>query len=145
MAYLTQAALEVAVGGPAKLVELTDDNEDGAPDAAVVAQIIAGADGYVNSYVGKRYLVPLAAPPQTILDVVAAEGARRARSRRNAPTPGDMDAAERDDKWLTAVSKGEVTLGIDPAPTKSSLVVDKVGERDSVRTTTRERTKGGIW
>lgn len=145
MAYLTQAALEVAVGGPAKLVQLTDDDGDGAADAGVIAQLVAETDGYIDSYCHKRYRVPLAAPPAVILAIAASEGARRARRRRNMPLPDDVDAAKLDREWLEAVAAGKVSLGVQPLPEKSSLVVDQVGERDSVRTTTRERTKGGLW
>lgn len=144
MAYLTQAALQVAVGGSVKLIQLTDDDGDGASDAAVIAQLIAEVDGYINSYVGKRYAVPLADPPAPILAIATAEGARRARRRRNMPLPDDIETGASDREWLEGVASGKVTLGVEPSPTKSELVVDTVGERDSTRNTTRENLKG-IW
>jgi phage gp36-like protein len=108
----------------------------------VIAQLIAGVDGWIDSYIGKRYAVPLVSPTHRILDLAAEEGARRCRRRRNMPLPDDLGNTELDEKWLKAVANGEVTLGVEPAPEKSELIVDTVGERDSTRNTTRENLKG---
>ena len=143
MAYLTQAALEVAVGGSAKLIQLTDDDGNGAPDAGVIAQIVAEVDSLVDSYLHKRYAVPLAAAPTTITALVARMGARAARRRKNMPLLDDVDNEKIDREWLEGVAKGLISLGVQPLPTASSLVVDKVGEReDSPRNVTRRKLEG---
>lgn len=144
MAYLTEDALRVAVGGAAKLVQLTDDNNDNTADADVIAQLISEVDGYINGYVGKRYAVPLGTVPSTVSALAAREGARRARRRRGGAISigDDIELEKLDREWLEAIASGMVTLGVEPAPAKSELVVDEVGDRDTLRTTTRNNTKG---
>ena len=63
--------------GERELIELTDrsDPATGQIDSAVVAKALADADESVNSYIGKRYDLPLAVVP-AVLTRVAADIAR---------------------------------------------------------------------
>jgi phage gp36-like protein len=60
MPYLTQAELQDRVGGVDPLRELTDDDEDGAPDASVIALALTGLDAEFNAFFrAGGYTVPL--------------------------------------------------------------------------------------
>lgn len=62
MAYSTQADIAKLLT-PAQLVQLTDDNADGAADAAVITEAIAEADAEIDGYLGSRYTVPVSPVP----------------------------------------------------------------------------------
>lgn len=142
MAYTTRAAIEVAVGGPAKLVQLADLNNDTAEDAGVVDAAIVEADSLINSYAGKRYAVPFATTSPTVASLATRIAARILRRNRGMPWPKDEEQAETDRLWLVDLSKGLVTPGVEPAPTQSSLEVDKVYERDTGRAISRKKFDG---
>ncbi len=71
MAYTDQASLAGSIP-PEFLLEALDDDRDGEADAGVWAAVEAAAAGEVDSRLGARYAVPLAAP----LPPVVAEAAR---------------------------------------------------------------------
>jgi phage gp36-like protein len=142
MAYTTRAAVEIAVGGPAKLVQLADLNNDTAEDAGVVDAAIAEADSMINSYAGKRYAVPFATTSPTIASLATRIAARVLRRNRGMPWPKDFDEAEVDRLWLVDLARGLVTPGVEPTPEKSSLEVDDVYERDTGRAISRKKFDG---
>lgn len=144
MAYSTQAQVETAVGGPARLVELTDLANLGVVDAQVVADAIAEADGEIDSYIGQRFFVPLAVVPAVISAKSATWAARVLRRNNSNGRPLDEDIAreEIDIKWLLKVAEGAISIGIEPGPPKASKVIDTVGLRDAAATVGRERLKG---
>jgi len=41
------------------LIELTDDNHDGAPDTEVINAVITGASARIDAYLGARYAAPV--------------------------------------------------------------------------------------
>jgi phage gp36-like protein len=146
MAYCTQADVQTAVGGLAKLAELSDQDNllAGAVNATVVAAAIAEADGEINSYVGHRHHVPLATVPDTV-KLKSAQWAARVLRRNlynGQPLQDDLDREEIDRKWLELVAKGTVSLGIDPEPPKSTAVSDAVGTRDSTLSISRMKLRG---
>ena len=60
MAYLTSGELQDRVGGVDPLRELTDDDEDGAPDESVIALVLTGLDAEFNAFFrAGGYTVPL--------------------------------------------------------------------------------------
>jgi phage gp36-like protein len=146
VAYSTSAHVKTAVGGEANLVALSDHAGAGVVNETVVAEAIAEADAIINSYASKRFAVPFANPPATIVNLSARMAARALR--RNKPgstTIADTKDDEADIRWLEALSRGEVAPGVEPAPERSELVIDTVGDRESIRLTTREKLKGSIW
>jgi phage gp36-like protein len=118
MAYVTAADVEERLGEQA-YIELTDDTGSGTADVDKVNEAIAGAEGEVDSHLGRRYAVPVeltgfptiaAVLKSVVLDLVE----YRLRSRR-PPVPDEYrrkrgDAAA----WLERVAAGEVVL---PGPT----------------------------
>lgn len=144
MAYSTSADVQVACGGPAKLLQLADKDGDGVADTGVVDAAIVEADGLIDSYAHKRFAVPFAAPSP----IVKALSARLAawNLRRGKPgttiTKEEIELHDIDLKWLEDLSKGLVSPGVEPSPTKSELIVDTAGQRDTVKEISREKLKG---
>ncbi|GJM25999.1 MAG: hypothetical protein DHS20C16_24140 [Phycisphaerae bacterium] len=114
MSYITDADIERRLGS-ADFVQLTDDAGSGAADLDVVAEAREGAVGEVNSYLARRFRVPidvgvhaeLASILATVtLDVVA----HRLHSRR-PPIPTEVAARyESTVSWLAKVATGDVSL-----------------------------------
>lgn len=151
MAYSTQDDVRKAVGGSQNLVELADLEgtntvDGGAGVADTVAAAIRAADGYINGYLKQRYSVPLAVVPAEINDMSAAWAARILRRQRykSMPIREDIDAEKLDRDYLKGVAEGVIQLGIDPTPTKSSLVNDKAGPRDTSLNISRKKLEGLI-
>lgn len=137
MTYATQQDL-IDRFGERELVELTDraDPPAGVIDAAVVAAALADADEIVNSYVGKRYDLPLASVP-AVLTRVAGDIARHLL-HKDAPSEAVQKARDEALRFLRDVSKGEAVLdsgGDEPAPAEASVQVesqDKLFGRDDL-------------
>lgn len=125
MAYITNENIETRLGTE-RYVQLTDDSGSGSANTAVVNEAREGAEREVDSYVARRYAVPvdvsanseLAALFTTIvLDLVE----YRLHARR-PPVPVDV-VAKREEavKWLNQVASGAVelpsvaSLGANPA------------------------------
>jgi phage gp36-like protein len=107
MAYVTNADIEQRLGSDT-YVQLTDDDGDGTADAGVVNEARIGAEGEVDSYLARRFQLPidLSAHPDIAgvlvsftLDLVE----YRLRSRR-PPVPKDaVDRHGRALEWLKGV------------------------------------------
>lgn len=142
MAYCLRADLVLAVGGEAKLKQLTDRDGDNTEDAGVIDAVIAAADALINSYANKRFSVPFDPVPPAIKELSKRLARYALRDERSCLTQGDIDTHANDVKWLEALSKGDVSPGIEPQPTKSSLVRDKASARDSAKAVGRKQLKG---
>ncbi len=146
MAYITNADIEERVGSVA-LVQLADDDGDGVADAGVVDEARLGAEGEVNSYLGRRYAVPISLTIHPDLTNVLASitldlAEYRLRLRR---PPVSEDARRRRDQvieWLTRVAEGRIELpsaaGV-AASTARGRIAATTGEK---RVLTREELSG---
>lgn len=114
MSYVTDADIERRLG-PAAFVQLTDDAGTGSADLEVVAEARDGAVGEVNSYLARRFRVPIdvglhvelgSILATVTLDVVA----HRMHSRR-PPIPPEVAARYAlTVGWLAKVAAGDVAL-----------------------------------
>jgi phage gp36-like protein len=97
------------------LIRLTDDNDLGEPDQAVVEQMIAKAKERVNAKVSMRYHIPLAEPLPGALKGWTVDLAMYYLFGRRAETPGDVwkDRYSRTEADLDKVATGRLTLGLD--------------------------------
>jgi phage gp36-like protein len=120
MAYVTANDVQERLGDQL-YIELTDDSGSGSADPDKVNEALEGAEGEVNSYLGRRYAVPVSLSEQSmisqvlksfVLDLVE----HRLHSRR-PPVPEDV-RRKRDQAlvWLKRVAEGEVVL-----PTATSV------------------------
>ena len=134
MPYCTSTDIQNHVGA-AKLVELADLDADGSTDAAVLTDAIAAADEFINSYAQRRYAVPFLTVPPIVKRYSVEEAVYRLLLGRNAVS--DQDAARREERiaWLEDLSRGVVSVGVNPEPAKSSAhVPEAVGDREEQTT-----------
>jgi len=112
MDYITRQAL-IDRFGETELIELTDRSGSGAIDDAVLDRAVNDATAEINSYLEARYTLPLSAVPQ-VIKTLAANIARyylfddRATEVVEARYTNAV-------KFLRALGKGEVSLGLDDA------------------------------
>ncbi len=144
MAYSTHAQVQIAVGGPDRLRQLSDLDNTDTENPGVVDQAIATADSMIDSYVGKRFAVPLLPVPVVIANLSAYWAARVLRRNRynGQPLQDDNDQELADREWLEGVSRGTISLGIEPTPQKASIVTDRAAPRDSTKAVSRDSTRG---
>lgn len=135
-----------AIGGEA-LRQLSDLDNRGVIDNSRVIAAIKVADGIINSYLGKRYAVPLAIVPQPIATLSCDWAIRvlRTRAYKIQPLAEDSEADEVARAWLAGIAGGTISIGVDARPPKASDRVD-VGQapRESSRHMSLRRMKGFI-
>ena len=136
MSYITNADIEERVGGVA-FVQLADDDGNGVADVGVVDEARLGAEGEVNSYLGRRYAVPISLTTHPDLaDVLASFTLDLAEYRlrlRRPPVP--EDARRRRDQaieWLTRLAEGRIEL-------PSAVGVTASSARGAIAATTGEK------
>ncbi len=141
MAYCTRAQLEVACGGAAALLQLSDQDGNGVEDPTVVDQAMNDAAGFIDSYASRRFSVPMAT--STTLAAINARLARYyLREARRMLTESDVSSYEADIKWLVGLGNGEVLPGVEPLPPKSSIMRDAATARPASKDVSRTKLKG---
>jgi phage gp36-like protein len=142
VAYSATGDVQQAVGGAARLTALADFDGNGVIDAGVVDAAIAEADALIDSYAHKRFKVPFAAPTERIKRLSAWLAAYNLRSARGMVTEDVQHRYEAEIEWLEGLRDGVNLPGVEPIPTKSEIVKDKAGDRDSTKAVGREKLKG---
>lgn len=128
MSYITNTSIQNRLG-LATYVQLADDDGDGQADAVVVDEVRLAAEGEVNSYLARRFSVPidLATHPDLsgLLASITLDLAEYRLRLRRPPVPAS--AAKRYEQavqWLQGVADGVIDLpgaGVTPNPDRSSL------------------------
>jgi phage gp36-like protein len=114
MAYITNVDIEERVGSDA-YVQLTDDDGDGVADVGVVDEARLAAEGEVNSYLARRYQVPIdVTTHMDLADILASFtldlAEHRLRARR-PPVPQDIqDKRAQAVEWLSRIADGALEL-----------------------------------
>lgn len=118
MTYAAQSDM-VSRFGLDEITRLTDRNNAGIIDTAVLGSALADADATIDGYLASRYTLPLTSIPAA-LPMRAADLARYYLYGIAVP---EQVKARHDDAitWLVQVSRGIVELGID-APTVNAEV-----------------------
>lgn len=142
MAYCTEADLTLAVGGAARLKQLVDRDGNNANDAGVVDAAIAAADALIDSYANKRFAVPFNPVPPAIKELSKRLARYQLRDERATLSQADIETHKADVEWLEALAEGKVSPGVEPQPTKSSLMRDSASERPSTKEVGRSQLKG---
>lgn len=96
--------------GEREIVQLADRDGDGEPDEDVISDALADADALIDSYLEKRYTLPLDPVPATMLRVACV----LARYFLYKDAPSDKVRTDYEDAiaWLKDVAKGIVQLGV---------------------------------
>lgn len=142
MAYATTTQIQIAAGGADRYVQLFDWDADGVADAAVLTQIGAEVDAWIDSYAGRRFAVPIASPTQALTLAAAEEVVYRALVKRGMAGPDQVQLHEQRRAWLKDLAEGRVVPS-DPQPAKATSVRSTWVERDS-DDVSREGLKG-LW
>ena len=114
MAYITNGDIEERVGS-ATYVQLADDDGDGVADVAVVEEARLGAEGEVNSYLVRRYEVPINLSAHSelaglLVSVTLDLAELRLRSRRPPVPEAALRRRDQAVEWLTRVAEGAIGL-----------------------------------
>lgn len=134
MTYVTNADIEERLGTQA-YVQLTDDEGTGSADTDKVDEARLGAEGEVDSYLSRRYAVPIDVVTHSelagLLKSITLDLVEFRLHSRRPPMP--HAAVEKRDAavgWLTAVSEGRISLPSDselPANEAQGLRADSAG------------------
>lgn len=147
MGYSSQADVAQASGGTERLRQLADfdNSNDAVAITSNVTSAIAAADALIDSYINKRYRVPVS-PVPLVIQTTSAELARLIIARRRGmPTEDEQrrwGEIAGDKGWLYQVATGVVTLGIEPVPTASEMQLDTVEQPTSNRAEDRAGYEG---
>jgi phage gp36-like protein len=102
------------------LIQLTDDEGLGTVNQTRVDEAIAQADAEIDSYCGGRYSVPFSTVPEIIKKLSVDIAIYNLYSRRVEVIPELRAERYRNAiRQLEGISKGLISLGIDPAPSAS--------------------------
>ncbi len=146
MAYVTNVDIQERLGNDA-YVQLADDDGDGQADVGVVDEARLGGEGEVNSYLARRYQVPidLAVHPD-LADLLASITLDLVEYRLRARRPPVSEDARRRRAeavaWLTGVADGRIELP-SAAPVASNTARGTLGETSGEeRLLTRDELSG---
>lgn len=114
MAYITNEDIQERLGSNT-YVQLTDDDGNGTADVGVVDEARLGAEGEVNSYLARRFQVPIDLTIHTDLaDLLATVTLDLVEYRLRARRPPLSDDARRRQAqaldWLQRVADGRINL-----------------------------------
>ncbi len=134
--YCTQADLEARFGAQ-EILELTDRDADNVADNGVLDGAIADAGATIDSFVAKRYDLPLSDIPAALVKT-ACDLVRYALHKEDPP---DRVAAAHKDAmtFLRDVAAGRAVLdiaGAEPTGAKDDVIVegpDRMFSRDSMK------------
>lgn len=112
MTYASQADM-VARFGEGEVIALTDRANAGVIDAAVLAAALVQADAEINPYLQPKYLLPLQVVPTAIVGLACDIARYRLCSAAVTVTQDIRDRYKDAVKFLDAVSRGHISLGID--------------------------------
>ncbi len=116
MGYATQQDM-IDRFAQVELIQITDRNNTGSIDAAVLGQALADADAAVDGYLASRYTLPLATIPKSLTRVAC--DIARYYLYDNAATEEVRNRYADAVKLLTALARGDITLGPDPGETSA--------------------------
>ncbi len=122
--YCTQTDLETRFGAD-EMLELTDRDADGVADTGVLDMAIADAGNTIDTYVSKRYDLPLASTPAR-LTKIACDLVRYALHKEDPPTR--VEAAYKDAMAsLRDIGAGRALLdiaGTEPTGAQDDVIVE---------------------
>ena len=140
--YATRADAVIAAGGVARLVQLSDFDGSGTEDETLVDDAMDEAEGVINSYMRKRFEVPLVVVPEIIRRTTANMAIYFLKSRRDAVTEKDAVEQEQRITWLEGLASGKIDPGVSPKLAKSPHNNPTATERPTSKAVSRDSLKG---
>jgi len=101
--------------GAREVVALCDRDLDGVVDQDVLDEALAAADSLIDSYIGKRYPVPLAQVPKLITTLAGTIVRYHLSGAGVTETDPTRDRYRDAIKLLEAIRDGEIAIGPDTA------------------------------
>jgi phage gp36-like protein len=144
MTYAVQQDL-VDRFGNAEILQLTDRNNTGSVDSAVVTRALTDADATINSYLATRYTLPLSSVPTKLVGI--ASDIARYSLYDDAATPQVTQRYEDAIQFLKDVSNGVASIGIDAssqAPAVAPQVQVQANDRVFSRGSASQGTTGTL-
>lgn len=145
MTYATQMQIQIAAGGSARLIQLTDQEGTGSINTAVLAQAQADAEGWMHECIRLRHAVPVVnLSPEgaaTMARLSAAETVYRLIEMTRVIGQSDVDGRASRKLELEAIRDGKIRID-DPVPAKSSAVQANIVTREGPVT---RRGMRGLW
>lgn len=137
MAYTTFKDLELAAGGAARFLELTDWDGDGSPDLDVIARGQADADGFIDAHLRKFSPADLerlrSTPSDTIRGIAAAETIYQIRSPRHGASTEDLDARKQRIDTLREMRADKLRPDDEKKPRSSFVENDSDVSRENLK------------
>jgi len=134
--YISQSDLEIPED---VLTELTDDNDISIVDTDVITRVISDAEATFDGYVGVKYAVPLTDGLNIAVRCCRTIAKYYLYQRRDV-LPENLEKEHANViSFLRDVSKGAVSLGVDPAPARNSSqdvefeLPDRIFSRDKLK------------
>jgi phage gp36-like protein len=143
--YSTLIDVQNAAGGESNLIGLADYDEDGVADTAVVDDVIAKADAWIDSFVQRRHTVPVTPTPAVLNMYSADEAVWLLKQRKRQVSVEDRDGHEDRERWLIGIARGDWSLGVDPNPGKSTAVAGEAEDRIGDFTESSRDRAVGLW
>tara|TARA_R110001592_G_scaffold104697_1_gene294545 strand:- start:50780 stop:51199 length:420 start_codon:yes stop_codon:yes gene_type:complete len=134
--YCTQADLEARFGAQ-EILELTDRNADNVADAGVLENAIADAGAVIDTFVAKRYDLPLAEVPPAL--VKTACDIARYNLHGDLPTTTVAENFKYAMTFLRDIAAGKAVLdiaGTEPAGAENEILIggpDRMFTSDSLK------------
>lgn len=133
MAYCVLADIQLLIP-LTKIVELADDDGNGAIDAGVMDQVIKDADSEIDGYCSNHYTVPFASPVPSLIKRTSIDiSIYRLHSRRMTRGVPEAVRQRYEDAvtLLKRIADGFVKLPVDdPASIAADLPLTKKGASD---------------
>jgi phage gp36-like protein len=139
--YCTLTDIRTAAVSEEIIIQLTDDEQLGAINEARVLQAIQTADSEIDGYCAVKYTVPFSTVPPLIKGLSIEIAVYYLYKRRTVPEKIEK-AYDKAVARLKDISRGLLTLGIDPPPPPASTGGAESNKPVSDRIFTRHSMKG---
>ncbi len=119
--YATNAELIARFEDAESVALLIGDEKTLVPDQTVLTELIVGAEGTVDSYLGTRYSVPVDVSGSTVLEgklrsITLDLAVRHTEAYKGRATDAALLQHEEAIEWLTNISKGLIVLPTPDTP-----------------------------
>ncbi len=125
------------------LIQLTDDENLGVVNQGRVDEAIAQADAEINSYCASKYTVPFTTVPAIAKKISVDLAIYNLYSRKVDIIPETRAERYKNAiRQLEGISKGTISLGVDPAPAATTEGGAETNTTTSDRTFTKDSMEG---
>ena len=140
--YATEATVQRAAGGVARLVQIADQDDSSEIDSGLIDAAIDEAESLIHSYVRKVRATPVSPAPTILVTLASNLAVYVLKGWRDALTESDQLKHEQRIAWLEGVAARKIDLGVSPTPSPSANNPAAATDRPSSKAVSRENLKG---